>query len=148
MSRNGIILAVALLGAPAAVSAQVDMSAPPSDAPAAQQGQAQRDPTITMFDNFSISGVVAGLCKPPDEATMGRFMRNLNVVHHATIRQLRQQMPEKSPKEITDLLLNRMANLNQVATSAVQRKGCTDPEIVKLIDTFTVNASLDLTRQP
>ena len=150
MSRNGIILVLALLGAPA--HAQVDMSAPPSeapsDAPAGQPDQARRDPTITMFDNFSISGVVAGLCKPPDEATMGRFMRNLNVVHHATIRYMRQQMPDKSPKEIGDLLLNRMQNLNRLATSAVQQKGCTDPEMVKLIDTFTVNASLDFTKQP
>lgn len=146
MSRNGIVLILALLGAPAAANAQVDMSAPPSDAPADQPGQAQRDPTITMFDNFSISGVVAGLCKPPDEATMGRFMRNLNVVHYATIRRLRQQMPDKSAKEISDLLLSRMQNLNQVATSAVQQKGCTDPEIVKLIDTFTVNSSLDLVK--
>lgn len=148
MSRNSILLILALLGAPAAANAQVDMSAPPSDAPADQPDQAQRDPIITMFDNFSISGVVAGLCKPPDEPTMGRFMRNLNVVHHATIRQMRQQMPDKSAKEISDLLLNRMQNLNQVATSAVQQKGCTDPEIVKLLDTFTVNASLDLTKQP
>jgi len=146
VSRNVIVLVLALLGAPAAANAQVDMSAPPSDAPAGQQAPAQRDPTITMFDNFSISGVVAGLCKPPDEATMGRFMRNLNVVHHVMIRQLRQQMPDKSPKEIGDILLNRMQNLNQVATSAVQQKGCTDPEIVKLLDTFTVNSSLDLTK--
>jgi len=148
VSRNNILFLLLLLGAPAAANAQVDMSAPPSDAPADQPAQPQRDPIITMFDNFSISGVVAGLCKPPDEPTMGRFMRNLNVVHHATIRQMRQQMPDKSSKEISDLLLNRMQNLNQVATSAVQQKGCTDPEIVKLLDTFTVNASLDLTKQP
>ncbi len=148
MSPSRIILALALLGVPAAANAQVDMSAPPSAAQSGQPDQTQRDPTITMFDNFSISGVVAGLCKPPDEATMGRFMRNLNVVHHATIRYMRQQMPDKSPKEIGDLLLNRMQNLNQVATSAVQQKGCTDPEIVKLLDTFTVNASLDFTKQP
>ncbi len=148
MSRNSILLILALLGAPAAANAQVDMSAPPSDAPADQAAQPQRDPVITMFDNFSISGVVAGLCKPPDEATMGRFMSNLSVVHQVTIKQMRQQMPEKSAKEISDLLLSRMQNLNQVATSAVQQKGCTDPEIVKLVDTFTVNASLDLAKQP
>lgn len=148
MSRNSIILILALLGAPAAAHAQVDMSAPPSDEPADQTGQAQRDPLITMFDNFSISGVVAGMCRPPDEATMGRFMRNLSVINQAMITQMRQQMPEKSAKEIGDLLLARMQNLNHAAAGAVQQKGCTDPEIVKLLDTFTVNASLDLTKQP
>jgi hypothetical protein len=131
-----------------AASAQVDMSAPPSESRSQAPGaEAHRDPVITMFDNFSISGVVAGLCKPPDEATMGRFLRNLAVVQSATLTQLRQRMPDKSPQEIADVLKGRMQGLNNLATDAVQRKGCTDPEIAKLVEAFNYNASLDFSKQ-
>ncbi|MEN3974328.1 hypothetical protein [Emcibacter sp. SYSU 3D8] len=138
-----MILLGALLGASTAASAQVDLTAPPTEVPSGEAGQAQRDPTITMFDNFSISGVVAGMCKPPDEATMGRFMQNLDVVHQLTLRHMHQQMPDKSSKEIGDILLSRMRSLNQLASGAVQTKGCTDPEIIRLVDAFAANAALD-----
>ena len=146
MLRNALI-ALVLAAAPVAASAQVDMSAPPSESQSqAPDGGARRDPVITMFDNFSISGVVAGLCKPPDEATMSRFLRNLAVVQNATINQLRQRLPDKSPQEIVDVLKGRMQGLNNLATDAVQRKGCTDPEIAKLVEAFAYNASLDFSK--
>ncbi len=125
------------------------MDAPPSDSPQADASpsSSQRDPLVTMFDNFAISGVVAGLCKPPEQALMTRFVGNFSVVQGQMIRRIRAQMPDKPVKEIGDMLQSRMQNLNQVATNAVQSKGCTDPEIVKLIDLFAVNASMDLAKQ-
>ncbi|MGE0667052.1 MAG: hypothetical protein AB7O49_10895 [Sphingomonadales bacterium] len=148
MSPSRILVLGALLFAPVPSLAQVDLTAPPSDAPAEQNDGIKRDPLTTMFDNFAISGVVAGMCKPPDEALMSRFVGNFGVVQQMMIRRIRQQMPDKPAKEIGEMLESRMQNLNMLATNAVQSKGCTSPEITPLIDQFAVNASMDFNKRP
>ena len=148
MWRNRFILVAALLGTPSVALAQVDLSAPPAEAPSGESDGIQRDPLTTMFDNFAISGVVVSLCKPPDPALMSRFVGNFGVVQQLMIRRIRQQMPDKATSEIGAMLESRMQNLNMVATNAVQSKGCTSPEITPLIDQFAVNASMDFKKQP
>ena len=139
------------LGMPAAATAQVDLTAPPSDEaapPPAGPSGTQRDPITTMFDNFSISLVAAHTCRPPNETMMTLFMQNLMIVQQITINHYRELVPDKSVDEITEMLNTRVQNLDTVVNDAIQAKGCTDPEIVKLVDSFDVNAKVDFTRKP
>jgi hypothetical protein len=140
-------LAFALVLAPVAASAQVDMSAPPSESTLPQPDHVQRDPVETMFDNFSISLIAAQKCKPPPDALMNRFVQNLMIVQQVAVNHYRKLLPDKSVNDVVEMLNTRVQNLDAATTSAIQAKGCTDPEIVKLVETFSVNASIDFSAQ-
>jgi hypothetical protein len=148
--RKSLLLVLLALGAPALASAQVDLTAPPSEdaVPAPGPSGTQRDPITTMFDNFSISLVSAHRCRPPNETMMTLFMQNLMIVQQITVNHYRTLVPDKSVDEITEMLNRRVQNLDTVVNDAIQSKGCTDPEIVKLVDSFDVNAKVDFTKKP
>ncbi len=148
MLHRTLFLIAALLAIPVAASAQVDLTAPPSDQPSAGALEGQRDPVTVMFDNFSISLVAAHRCRQPDEKTMTMFMQNLMIVQQVTIKHYREMLPEKSVDEITEMLNTRVQNLDTVITDAIQVNGCTSPEIAKMVDSFDVNARVDFTKKP
>ena len=142
--RKSLLLMLLVLGSPVAANAQVDLTAPPSDGLLATN----RDPITTMFDNFSISLVAAHRCRPPDEKTMTMFMQNLMIVQQITVNHYRKLVPDKSVDEITDMLNARVQNLDMLVNDAIQSKGCTDPEVAKMVDSFDANAKVDFAKKP
>lgn len=151
MSRKAGIacLAVWLTALPGVAAAQVDMSAPPSgEAPAPDALTTDhRDPATIMFDNFFISLVAARKCGNPDEATMSAFVRNLLIVQQIATSSMKRQMPDKSTEQVAELLNARAEKLDMLANDAIQTKGCTSPEIGKLVDSFAVNAKMNFEKK-
>lgn len=103
-------------------------------------GGAQRSPAVKMFDNFFISLVAARTCDNPDERTMSMFFRNMLIVQKLATDFYTKALPDKSEAEINTLLNARAEKLDSVVKSSIAAKGCTDPEIIKLVQSFDVNA--------
>jgi hypothetical protein len=142
-------LVVWLAALPGAALAQVDLSAPPSGEAPGQETPTvdHRDPAMVMFDNYFISLVAARKCGNPDEATMSAFVRNLLIVQQIAIDSMKKQMPGKSNQEVAEVLNARAEKLDMLVNDAIQTKGCTSPEIGKLVDSFAVNAKMDFEKK-
>jgi len=148
VSRKALFAAAMLAGLPATSLAQVDLSRPPDgaveeQAPAAP-GAAPRDKVIVMFDNFFISLVAASKCADPkpDDATMTAFTRNMVIVQRIATSHYKNQLPDKSIEEITALLDARAERLDTIINDAIQAKGCTDPQIARMVESFDANAKV------
>lgn len=144
MSHKGRAFAVAFLLA-ASVPAAAQTAVPgESLAPGTQQ----RDAVTKAFDNFFISLVAARTCSSPDQATMERFFGNMLAIQQLAMNHYKELLPEKSEPEVIELLNARAEKLDGVVKSSIAAQGCTHPEIVKLVNSFEVNANMDFSKKP
>jgi hypothetical protein len=116
---------------------------------AAQEGQPaqadNRDRIVMLFDNFFVSLVAAKKCDEPDDRTMKMFVHNLVVVQNMTLRHYKEQLPDRSGGELAEMLNARAEALDRGINREIASKGCTDPNIIGLVDLFDRHARMDFT---
>ncbi len=124
----GLVAAASIVTAPA-------MAQSPGDT---------RAPTVQMFDNFFLSLVAVRLCDNPEQRMMNMFTRNLLIVQEITVSYFQNELPDQSRAQIFDMINNRALALDQTIKSTIAENGCTDPEVINLVNMFDVHARMDL----
>ncbi len=144
MSHKGRAIAIALLLA-VSLPAAAQTEAPGESL---TPGTQERDAVTKAFDNFFISLVAARTCGSPDQTTMERFFGNMLAIQQLAVNHYKELLPDKSEPEIIELLNARAEKLDGVVKSSIAAQGCTHPEIVKLVNSFQVNANMDFSKKP
>ncbi len=103
---------------------------------------------LTMFDQFTVSSIVAGKCATPDMDKLAKFVMNYQRVSGQAMTEIRQTTPDVSPYQVNTTLIDRFAVAGKSASAILDEEPCDGPRVREALRRFDVQASMNISAGP